>query len=169
MITQPHHKPALNLSNVNQWVQAAKEDVTFNPPMPLTCVQYTPLQTIPQMPHSILPCLQTVFNTHLFKQYPNATFNPPMPSNCVKYLFKQYPKCHSQSSHAFNLCSIHTSSNNTPANDFFSLQPFCFIWWTTCTSPTKVIPLKRPRFSSHGRLRTLSLSTFYCLQPGCSG
>ena len=38
-----------------------------------------------QMPHSILPCLQTVLNTHLFKQYPNATFNPPMPSNCVKY------------------------------------------------------------------------------------
>ena len=106
MITQSHHKPALNLSNVNQWVQAAKEDVTFNPPMPSTCVQYTPLQTIPQMSHSILPCLQTVLNTHLFKQY---------------------PKCHIQSSHALNLCSIHTSSNNTPANNFFSLQPFCFI------------------------------------------
>ena len=123
-------------------------NATFNPPMPSNCVKYTPLQTIPQTPHSILPCLQPVLNTHLFKQY---------------------PKCHIQSSHAFNLCSIHTSSNNTPANDFFSLQPFCFIWWTTCTSPTKVIPLKRPRFSSHGRLRTLSLSTFYCLQPGCSG
>ena len=69
--------------------------------------------------HSMLPCLRPVFNTHLFKQY---------------------PKCHIQSSHAFNLCSIHTSSNNTPNVTFNSPRPSTCVKHTPLqTTPQQMI------------------------------